>query len=434
MLYEDLIYLWLSFIIYEFIPITTFKISLSLLFFIFIIKEIFFISFVIGIRKKILQVYFNIGPILEKFLIGLIFIFYIIDLSFLNLKVYLEKVYFSSFIAILWFLHYIFIIKFFFFKFTFNYLKILLGIIFPILMLVIIQDIFNILDLSFQGDIFLFLFLIILFSPFLMIKIWPVKPLDDIELKYTILEFLEKNKVKINQIYVLGDLGKKLYTAGIIGFLPPFKYLFFSKPLLDILSPEEILGVVAHEIGHLKKKHNLWLLLLLFNLPLFLLTTLILIFLIIYFFYPDFIQIIKNKETLPFEVELVLGIMLIFFSFIYIRYIFAFFLRQFEREADLYSVFILKSSQPIISALFKIGEITGQLYKKRWHHYGIFERIEFLNKILFDIESFNKIKRRFTKIRLILIFWIILNLMIILGSLYFQEILEKLICLFSCYI
>ena len=192
--------------------------------------------------------------------------------------------------------------------------------------------------------------------------------------------------------------------------------------------------MVAHEIGHLKKKHNLWLLLLLFNLPLFLLTTLILIFLIIYFFYPDFIQIIKNKETLPFEVELVLGIILIFFSFIYIRYIFAFFLRQFEREADLYSVFILKSSQPIISALFKIGEITGQLYKKSWHHYGIFERIEFLNKILFDIESFNKIKRRFTKIRLILIFWIILNLMIILGSLYFQEILEKLICLFSCYI
>jgi STE24 endopeptidase len=327
-----------------------------------------------------------------------------------------------------------FLVRFLLLRLTLNYLKILLGIILPVLLLVIFQDIFSMFNLNFEGEFFLFLIFIIIFSPFLIIKIWPVNPLDDLALKEIILNFLKKNKVKINEIYVLGNLGKKLYTAGIIGFLPPFKYLFFSKPLLSILSPEEILGVVAHEIGHLKKRHNFWLLLLLLNLPLFLLTLLILSFLIIYYFSPQLIDIIKNKETLPVSLEISLGIGLIFLAFIYIRYIFSFFLRQFEREADFLSAIILKSPQPIISALFKIGEVTGQLYRKSWHHYGIFERIEFLKNILIDEEFFSKIQKKFLKIRMFLLFWIILNLTIILVALYFENIVKELTWFFSCVI
>jgi len=432
LIYEDLIYLWLAFIIYEFIPVTSYKISSIFLIPLFIFKEFFFIFLLLIVRKKIYQL--NFIHFLDKIFIGLSFIFYVIDLSFLNLKIYLDKIYFSSLIGILWFLHYIFLVRFLLLRFTLNYLKILLGIILPVLLLVIFQDIFDILNLNFQGEFFLFLIFIIIFSPFLIIKIWPLKPLDDFALRETILKFLEKNKVKINEIYVLGNLGKKLYTAGIIGFLPPFKYLFFSKNLLSILSSEEILGVVAHEVGHLKKRHNFWLLLLLLNLPLFLLTLLILIFLIVYYFSPELIKIMKNKETLPVSLEIILGIGIIFVAFIYIRYIFSFFLRQFEREADFLSAIILKNPQPIISALFKIGEITGQLYRKSWHHYGIFERIEFLKNILIEEGFFSKTQKRFLRIRMFLLLWIILNLMIILVALYLENIIKELSLFFSCVI
>ena len=432
MIYEDLIYLWLAFIIYEFIPVTSYKISSIFLVSLFIFKEFLFIFLLLIVRKKIYQSHFI--NFLDKIFIGLSFIFYIIDLSFLSFKTYLDKIYFSSLIGILWFLHYMFLVRFLLLRFTLNYLKILLGIILPVLLLVIFQDIFNIFNLNFEGEFFLFLFIIIIISPFLIIKIWPVKPLDNLALREIILNFLKKNKVKISEIYVLDDLGKKLYTAGIIGFLPPFKYLFFSKPLLSILSPEEILGVVAHEIGHLKKRHNFWLLLLLLNLPLFLLTLLILSFLIAYYFSPQLIDIIKNKKTLPVSLEISLGIGLIFLAFIYIRYIFSFFLRQFEREADFLSAIILKSPQPIISALFKIGEVTGQLYRKSWHHYGIFERIEFLKNALINEEIFNKIQKKFLRIRIILLLWIILNLALILVILYLENIIKELNLLLSCVI
>jgi len=432
LIYEDLIYLWLAFIIYEFIPVTSYKISSIFLFSLFIFKELLFIFLLLIVRKKIHQSHFI--HFLDKFFIGLSFIFYIIDLSFFNFKTYLDKIYFSSLIGILWFLHYMFLVRFLLLRFTLNYLKILLGIILPVLLLVIFQDIFSMFNLNFEGEFFLFLIFIIIFSPFLIIKIWPVKPLDDLALREIILNFLKKNKIKINEIYVLGNLGKKLYTAGIIGFLPPFKYLFFSKPLLSILSPEEILGVVAHEIGHLKKRHNFWLLLLLLNLPLFLLTFLILSFLIAYYFSPQLIDIIKNKKTLPISLEISLGIGFIFLAFIYIRYIFSFFLRQFEREADFLSAVILKSPQPIISALFKIGEVTGQLYKKSWHHYGIFERIEFLKNVLINEEIFNKTQKKFLKIRIFLLLWIIFNLTIILVALYLENIIKELTWFFSCVI
>ncbi|AEH23552.1 peptidase M48 Ste24p [Thermodesulfobacterium geofontis OPF15] len=432
MIYEDLIYLWLAFIIYEFIPVTSYKISSIFLVSLFIFKEFLFIFLLLIVRKKIYQSHFI--NFLDKIFIGLSFIFYIIDLSFLSFKTYLDKIYFSSLIGILWFLHYMFLVRFLLLRFTLNYLKILLGIILPVLLLVIFQDIFNIFNLNFEGEFFLFLIIIIIISPFLIIKIWPVKPLDNLALREIILNFLKKNKVKISEIYVLDDLGKKLYTAGIIGFLPPFKYLFFSKPLLSILSPEEILGVVAHEIGHLKKRHNFWLLLLLLNLPLFLLTLLILSFLIAYYFSPQLIDIIKNKKTLPVSLEISLGIGLIFLAFIYIRYIFSFFLRQFEREADFLSAIILKSPQPIISALFKIGEVTGQLYRKSWHHYGIFERIEFLKNALINEEIFNKIQKKFLRIRIILLLWIILNLALILVILYLENIIKELNLLLSCVI
>ncbi|PMP69115.1 MAG: hypothetical protein C0190_00490 [Thermodesulfobacterium geofontis] len=432
MIYEDLIYLWLAFVIYEFFPAVSFKISPVFLLSLFFLKELTFISLLLIVRKKFYQL--NLSILLEKIFIALVFFLFVLDLSFFNLKTYLDKIYFSSLIGILWFLHYMFLVKFLLLRFTFNYLKILLGIILPVLLLVIFQDIFNIFNLSFQGDIILFLILVILFSPFLMIKIWPVKSLDDLTLREIIFNFLEKNRVKINEIYILGNLGKKFYTAGIIGFLPPCKYLFFSNPLLDILSPEEILGVVAHEVGHLKKRHNFWLLLLLLNLPLFLLTITILIFLIVYYFYPDLIKSIEERKSLPLSGEIILGTGLIVLAFIYIRYIFSFFLRQFEREADFYSAIILKSSQPIISALFKIGKITGQLYKKSWHHYGIFERIEFLNKVLTEKEFLEKNKKRFLKLRIFLLIWIILNLMIILGTLYMENIIKELKWLFSCVI
>lgn len=426
MLYEDLISLWLAFVIYEFVPSAQNFSFLSLIF-LLLLKEFLFLIVLIFLRIKLIRKSLEFNIIFEKIFLIIIFSLYILDLTLFSLKFYFKKFYFSSLLAILWFLHYFFIIKIFFLRFSYNYLKILLGIIFPVFMLIGLEEIFDILGLSFKGDTFFFLFFVLFFSPYFMVKIWPLKSLNNKELEELIYNFLKKNRMKIGEIYVLKDLGKKFYTAGIVGFLPPFRYLFFSQPLLDILSWEEVLGVVAHEVGHLKNRHNLWLLLILFNLPIFLLTILLLIFFIGRQVYPDFYLIFKKFST---EKDIFFALFLIFFSYIYLRYIFAFFLRQCEREADLYSFYTLNSPEPIISALFKIGKITGQLYKKSWHHYGIAERIDFLNQVSFNKKEFLKIKKRLKGIKILLIFWIIFNSTCIFLALYTEDLFKTLIEIF----
>jgi len=420
-IYEDLIYLWLAFLLFDFIPIYPFHLPSILIIIWYIGKElclIFSFVFLPKIFKKIFTRYPSSG---ERFLILLIFLIYSADLSIFHLKKFLQEFYFSSLIALFWFFHYYLFLKIFFSKLDFKYIKILFGLILPFVIIIIFEETLRIFNISFRGDLWILFFIIFVFAPVFIIKLWPVEPLKDIYYRTLILNFLKAQKIKIREIYLLSDVGKKLYTAGVIGFIPPFRYIFFSKNLLEILTPDEILGVLSHEIGHIRNKHSFWLLLLLLNFPLFILASLLLSIYAIYLIYPEFISLIHQESHIS---EVIFGFYLIFISLVYLRYIFAFFLRQFEREADLYSFYLLRSVRPLINALLKIGEISGQLYKKSWHHYGIFERVEFLEKISQTPEKFQK---HFQKVRRMLLLWILSNVLIVAFFQYNEAIFSNVL-------
>ncbi len=397
MLYEDLLFLWIAFLIGEFSPSFSISSSFSFLFVLFFFKEFFFF---LGLYlcKNFLTSFEKLWIFSRNVLLFLSFLFFFLDLSFFQFNTFFSQIYGGSILSFLWFLHYFIPIKIVCFQISTSYLRIIGGLIAPFLCLIIIKDTLEIFNLEFKGDFIISFLFIFLLAPLFIVKIWPLKPLKDPFLRKIILEFLFSQKIKFKEIYEIHEKEKKLYTAGIIGIFPPFRYLFFSKNLLEILTPEEILGVLAHEIGHLKRKHFFWLLLVILNFPFFLLLSLTLIF------YPIFcLTKIFNFSFL----EPLITFFFITLSFIYLRYIFAYFLRQFEREADLYSLYLLRDEKPLITALLKIGEVTKQLYKKSWHHYGILERIEFLKKAKKEslfLKNFTK------KLKIFLIFWIFFNL------------------------
>ncbi len=47
----------------------------------------------------------------------------------------------------------------------------------------------------------------------------------------------------------------QMLTAGVMGLIKRFRYLLITPSLLQLLTPEELKGVVAHEIGHIRKNH-----------------------------------------------------------------------------------------------------------------------------------------------------------------------------------
>lgn len=413
MLYEDLLFLWLAFLIGEFSPTLSFFSSSSFLFLIFLLKEFLFFFSLFYFSKKLFRFSERFLTYSKIFFIFIIFFLFFLDLSFFQFNKVLHKIYYGSILNLLWFLHYFIPLKLLLFRISITYLRIILGLLSPFVFLIIIKDTLEFLNLKFEGDLVLGILFIFLIGPFLIIKLWPLTPLKNSYLKKLILEFLSWQNIKFREIFVILEREKKFYTAGIIGFLPPFRYLFFSKNLLEILNPEEIIGVLAHEIGHLKKKHFFWLFLVLFNFPLFLLTSLSLF---LYFF-----SLFFNLYNF-YILDIFIAFLLIILSYIYLRYIFAYFLREFEREADLYSLFLLKDEKPLINALLKIGEATKQLYKKSWHHYGILERIEFLQKAKTELLFL----KNYTKnLKIFLFLWIFFNLSLIFWFKNWEKIISK---------
>jgi tetratricopeptide (TPR) repeat protein len=64
---------------------------------------------------------------------------------------------------------------------------------------------------------------------------------------------------------------------------------------------------------------------------------------------------------------------------VYFRYIMGFFMRHFERQADLYSAEAMGTPRHIISSLEKIAVLSGKIRGlPSWHHFSIKERVDLL--------------------------------------------------------
>jgi STE24 endopeptidase len=84
------------------------------------------------------------------------------------------------------------------------------------------------------------------------------KPLEAGELRNAIEEFSAKAGFKLKNIYIIdGSKRSKKANAYFTGFGPKKRIVLYDT-LANDLSTEEIVAVLAHEIGHYKKKHVLY--------------------------------------------------------------------------------------------------------------------------------------------------------------------------------
>jgi tetratricopeptide (TPR) repeat protein len=101
---------------------------------------------------------------------------------------------------------------------------------------------------------------------------------------------------------------------------------------------------------------------------------------------------------------------------IYFRFIFGFFMRNFERQADAYVYALFDSARPLISTLEKIAATSGQSADKpNWHHYSIRERITYLKKCEEDLSW---IGRHNTKVKKSIAIYLVS--LLLLGALGYQ--------------
>lgn len=84
-----------------------------------------------------------------------------------------------------------------------------------------------------------------------------LKPLEEGELKTQITNFCKKVDFQLDNVFVMDGSKRSSKANAFFSGLGKKKKIVLFDTLIDKLSPEEIVAVLAHEIGHYKKKHTL---------------------------------------------------------------------------------------------------------------------------------------------------------------------------------
>ncbi|MEN8212432.1 MAG: M48 family metalloprotease, partial [Thermodesulfobacteriota bacterium] len=231
------------------------------------------------------------------------------------------------------------------------------------------------------GYISFFIVAISILGPVLIQKLWNCKPLEPGLTRDRIENVCKAARLKYANILKWELFGGTMITAGVMGLIARFRYILVTPALLNSLNSDEIDAVIQHEIGHVQKHHMLFYLLFfagfiacnfLFFEPIMLLLY------IIEPLYKLFEFIGVNKDAAH---PLLISATLIGFFILYFRFVFGFFMRNFERQADLHVYNFTHDSSPLISTFYKIASFSRQsIDKPNWHHFSIGQRVRFLEK------------------------------------------------------
>jgi Zn-dependent protease with chaperone function len=224
-----------------------------------------------------------------------------------------------------------------------------------------------------------FLIMLIIFIPSLVQYWWRCKPFEMSEKVRDIKNFLNGMNFRYRDLVNWPIFEGRLMTAGIMGIIPRFRYILVTKSLMDILSNTELKAVMAHEVGHARYRHQIFYAVFFLG---FLAITLGLsdpefYFRVIGYLLTKF----SIKDISPNLLFSLSAVPLLITLVIYFRFIMGFFMRHFERQADLYSAEKMGDPAPTISALEKIGILSGKIRNlPSWHHFSIKERVEYLRR------------------------------------------------------
>ncbi len=226
-----------------------------------------------------------------------------------------------------------------------------------------------------------FLTIVSIFGPVLIKKLWGCTSLEPGASRSRIETTCKRAGLAYADILKWELFGGSMITAGVMGLVGRFRYLLVTPALLNVLEEDEIDAVIIHEIGHVQKYHMLFYLFFFLgfigcNFVFF--EPMILLLYIAEPLYQGFSFLgIDKGDVYP----VLICLSLIGLFVIYFRFVFGFFMRNFERQADIHVYNFQRDATPLVSTFYKIASLSRQsIDRPNWHHFGIGERIRFLEQ------------------------------------------------------
>lgn len=99
---------------------------------------------------------------------------------------------------------------------------------------------------------------ILILTPLIMRVLWDTVPLADSALRDRIRGVCDAHRVRVTGPLVWRTHGS-MVNGAILGVFWPVRYLLLTDALLERMAPQHLDAIVAHEVAHVRKRHMLWL-------------------------------------------------------------------------------------------------------------------------------------------------------------------------------
>ncbi len=241
-----------------------------------------------------------------------------------------------------------------------------------------------------------FLVIVAVTAPAIIQRFWQCVPVGPGPVRERIASLCTRAEVGYRDILYWPIHGGRMLTAGVMGLAQRFRYILVTEALVSYLRPDEFDAVIAHEIGHVKKRHLLFYLLFFAGYVLISIALYDLILFLFVYSRPLYSMLTFFGGSDPAGVTSILfSVIIIGMFLLYFRFVFGYFMRNFERQADTYVYAMFPSGTPLIRTLEKIA-LTGHQRpdKPNWHHFSISQRIDYLARCEQDRRWIDKHDRK----------------------------------------
>ncbi|MHB8138410.1 MAG: M48 family metallopeptidase [Smithellaceae bacterium] len=205
------------------------------------------------------------------------------------------------------------------------------------------------------------------------------EPIRDVALKDKIMALISKAGLDAKGIYQVDEGKRSKHTNAYFTGIGKTKRIVLYDTLLASHSHEEIVSVLAHEIGHWKKKHILK------QLAFMIIASLILLYFVYVAVGYPLLYSVFGVDHSPVYAGLFLVSLYLGAAGFFLSPAGAAVTRRFEREADRMAYDLTGTSQPMISALKRLAKDNlSNLHPHPWYvafyysHPPLTERIEYL--------------------------------------------------------
>ena len=95
-------------------------------------------------------------------------------------------------------------------------------------------------------------------TPLMIRYFWDTAPLPDDAVRKLLLEMCRQYGVRVRRLLLWRTQGG-MTNGAVIGVVPQLRFILLTDGLMARMTPPEIEAVMAHELGHIRKRHLTWL-------------------------------------------------------------------------------------------------------------------------------------------------------------------------------